>query len=212
MLKKIYSRFSWKNSNPQQSVEVWDKPPTCETLKLSKFIDVIITGDLSHLGRLEDPEQAWQDIYSEYVEMSQDQQSSRALTLANQISYYTNRINITNEAVGYLMQRGYVAEICDGLKQMGYRLPFSENNLQADLNRVLSLSKSDHVKLQHATEQYNKIVKTDAAKVTKFDWYQILSALAKYRQVAVISPDNITVTEYVAMDLEFRAYVAAMKK
>lgn len=212
MRKKIYSLFSWENSKPQQSVEVWGVVPTCNTLKLSKFIDVIITGDLSHLGKLEDPEQAWQDIYSEYVEMSQDQQSTRALTLANQISYYTNRINITNEAVNYLANRGYVQSICEGLKQMGYRLPFNENNLQADLNRVLSLSKSDHVKLQHATEQYNKIVKTDAAKVTKFDWYQILSALAKHRGVVSISPDMITVTEYIAMDLEFRAYVAALKK
>lgn len=212
MLKKIYSRFSWKNSNPQQSVEIWDKPPTCETLKLSKFIDVIITGDLSRLGKLEDPEQAWQDIYSEYVEMSQDQQSSRALTLANQISYYTNRINITNEAVNYLANRGYVAEICDGLKQMGYRLAFNPNNLQADLTRVISLSKSDHVKLQHATEQYNKIVKNDGAKTTKFDWIQILTALAKHRGVVSISPDAITVAEYIAMDLEFRAYVAALKK
>lgn len=191
---------------------MWDIVPTCNTLKLSKFIDVIITGDLSNLGKLEDPEQAWQEIYSEFVEMSQDQQSTRALTLANQISYYTNRINITNEAVGYLMNRGYVQSVCEGLKQMGYRLSFSPATFTADLQRVLSLSKSDHVKLSHATEQYNKLVKNDGGKVTKFDWYQILSALAKHRGVVSISPDAITVTEYVAMDLEFRSYIAAMKK
>lgn len=212
MQNKIYSLFLWKNSKQLQSVEGWDVAPTCNTLKLGRFIDVIITGDLSHLGKLEDPEEAWEAIYSEYVEMSQDQQSTRALTLANQISYYTNRINITNEAVNYLAQRGYVAAICDGLKQMGYRLQFNPLHLDADLTRVLSLSKSDHVKLQHATEQYNKIVKNDGAKTTKFDWIQMLTALAKHRGVVSISPDAITVAEYVAMDLEFRQYIAVMKK
>lgn len=225
MRKKTYSLNLWKKSKGKQSERnkseqtepakpaiTYIPNPTCSTLKLSAFIKITTSGDLSHLGNVEDPETAWQEIHSEYCQLSQDTQSSRALELAKQISYYSSRISITLLCVDYLQHRGYVAELVDELKNMGYRIPFQPDTLVKDLERVIGLSKSDQVKLAHATEQYQKLTK-DGAKneVTVFDWYRMLSALAKHRQVPVISADAITVTEYCAMDLDLREYVAAMK-
>lgn len=107
----------------------------------------------------------------------------------------------------HLSIRGRIDELVDELKNMGYRLSYSD--LDADLKRTISLSKSDHVKLQMAQTQYDALETGD--KVTEFSWYQTLSALAKHRQVNVINPALITVLEYICMQKEFSDYINAMK-
>jgi hypothetical protein len=174
---------------------------------MSRFIKITVTGDLSHLGRCINPTELWKRIHSQYTELSGDTTNTRALQLAKQITFLTNKINITNEIVNYLDKRGFVQELVNELKYMGYRLTYTD--LKADLHRTLSLSKSDHIKLKGLTAQYDALNKGDA--VSEFNWYQILSALAKHRQVSVINPAMITVMEYCAMEKDFREYVSAMK-
>lgn len=203
MLQKIYARFLLKNSKRLQS----DNAPTCSTLPLISFIKVIVTGDLSYLGKLKNPEDVWQAIHSEYTELSGDTSNSRGLELAKQISFLTNKINITNLIVYQLSLRGRNEDLVIELKNMGYRLMFKD--FEKDLERVLSLSKSDHIRLKDAQTQYKEIEKGE--KTTEKDWYRILSALAKHRQVASINPALITVMEYICMDLEFKEYINAMK-
>lgn len=203
MLPKRLNPFYSRNSEVKQS----DEFTGCSDLPMSRFIKVTVTGDLSHLGRCENPESLWGTIHSEYCELSGDAGNQQGLTLAKQITFLTNRINITNTIVDYLHIRGRVDELVQELVNMGYRLSFTD--LEADLARVVSLSKSDHVKLNAATSAYEKL--GSGEKTTEFDWYRMLSALAKHRQVVAINPALITVTEYIAMDLEFRAYCEAMK-
>lgn len=176
---------------------------------MSRFIKVTVTGNLSHLGRCEDPEKLWEAIHSEYTELSGSEQSNQALSLAKQITTLTNRINITNQIINYLSLRGRIDELVTELKNMGYRLAFVD--LEADLKRVISLSKSDHVKLVAAQTAYDKLQK-GTAHTTEFDWYKMLSAIAKYRQVVSINPELITVMEYIAMDKDFRMYCEMMSR
>lgn len=185
-----------------------DEFTNCSDFPMSRFIKITVTGDLSHLGRCADPQKLWAEIHSEYTELTNDTQSSRGLELAKSISVLTNRINVTNTIVQHLAIRGRIDELVQELVNMGYRLKY--NDLDKDLQRTLSLSKSDHVKLATAKEQYAKLGEGD--KTTNFQWTQILSALAKYRQVVSINPALITVSEYVAMDIDFRAYIRAMQK
>lgn len=202
MLQKIYSRFLSGSSKPQQS----DEFTGCIDLPMSRFIKVICTGDLSYLGICVDKETLWQKIHSEYAELSGDTSSSRGLELAKQITFLTNRINITNAIISHLSIRR-VDGLVEELKIMGYRLKFDD--FEKDLQRVLSLSKSDHVKLANAQAAYKEIKTGD--KTTEFMWFQILSSIAKYRQVAVINPALITVVEFIAMDKDFRNYIASIK-
>lgn len=172
------------------------------------FIKITTSGDLKWLGRCLDPKERWQIIHSEYTELSADAQSSRALELAKQITFLTNKINITNSIVEYLYLRGPVDSLIKELQQMGYRLKYTD--LITDLNRTLTMSKSDHVKLANAKEQYGKLGNSE--KATEFSWYQVLAALAKHRGVMNINPTLISVTEFVAMDREMREYVSMMNK
>lgn len=105
-------------------------------------------------------------------------------------------------------QRGNVPELIQELKNMGYRLQYTD--LAGDLKRTLSLSKSDQVKLAAYSAEYEKM--QDGTSTTEPDWYKMLAALAKHRGVTVINPSQITVVEYIVMDLEFRAYVGIMSK
>ncbi len=181
---------------------------SCADLPLINFIKITITGDLKWLGNCADPEKLWEAIHSEYTELSGDAQSNRGLELAKQITFLVNKINITNSIVEYLSLRGNIPELVKELQNMGYRLAFT--NLEADLRRVISLSKSDHVKLAAAKSAYEKI--ENGEKTTEFMWYKMLSAIAKHRQVVSINPALITVVEYLAMDKEFREYCEMMSK
>lgn len=175
---------------------------------MSRFIKVTVTGDLSHLGRCSDPEKLWESIYSEYTELSGDTTNNQGLVLAKQITTLTNRINITNSIVYYLSLRGRVDELVIELQNMGYRLKFTD--LEADLERVIALSKSDHMKLTAAKAAYDKL--ETGNKTTEMDWYRMLSAIAKYRQVVSINPSLITVLEYIAIEKDFKEYCNAMSK
>lgn len=206
-LKKIYSPTSLGKSSRQRLAEVPDEFTGCIDLLMNRFIKITVTGDLSHLGNCSNPEELWERIHSEYTELSGDVSNSRGLELAKQITFLTNKINITNEIVAYLDARGRVDELVQELKNMGYRLTFTD--LPADLKRVLSLSKTDHVKLKDAQSQYEAL--ETGEKTTEFQWYQMLAALAKHRGVQVINPALITVMEYIAMEKEFKDYVQAMK-
>lgn len=172
------------------------------------FIKITITGDLKWLGRCANPDELWRSIHSEYTELSGDAQSSRGLELAKQITFLTNKINITNSIVYHLSLRGRIKELVNELKQMGYRLNYTD--LEKDLQRTLILSKSDHVKLAVAKEQYAKL--ETGEKTSEKNWYQMLGAIAKYRQVMSINPALITVMEYICMERDFREYCMAMSK
>lgn len=204
MLQRIFAPFYSKNSSPLPLVR--DEFTGCTDLPMSRFIKVTTTGDLSHLGRCKNPEALWEAIHSEYSELSGDTQASQGLQLAKQITTLQNRINITNLIVNYLSLRGRVDELVQELKNMGFRLKFID--LAADLPRVLSLSKSDHVKLAAAQSAYDKM--EGGEKTTTKDWYMMLSSLAKHRGVANINPEAITVMEYICMQNEFKDYCKYM--
>lgn len=206
-LKKQISQLFKRNINQVINETSKTEFTNCTDLPFLNFIKITTTGDLKWVGRCADPEKLWQAIHSEYTELSGDQSNSRGLELAKQISFLTNKINITNLIVYQLSLRGRNDDLVIELKNMGYRLTFKD--FEKDLERVLSLSKSDHVRLKDAQTQYDEIEKGE--KATEKDWYRILSALAKHRQVASINPALITVMEYICMDLEFKEYINAMK-
>lgn len=205
--KKLISQLFRRNINQVINETAKSEFTNCADLPFLNFIKITVTGDLKWLGRCTDPEALWQAIHSEYTELSGDASNSRGLELAKQISYLTNRVNITNLICYHLSMRGRIDELVKELQNMGYRLKYTD--LETDIKRTLSLSKSDHVKLKAAQSAYKGLEKGE--RVSEFNWYQTLSALAKHRQVNVINPALITVIEYIAMEKEFRDCISAMR-
>lgn len=181
----------------------------CSTLPMYCFIKLCVTGDLKWLIKSGEPQgldKVAENIQSEYSELSGDTATNKALGLSVQIDYLKNRIKITNDIVRYLSDR-QVPELIEELKNMGYRFAFT--NLELDLKRTLTASKSDHIKLMKAESDYANLPK--GTKSTEKDWYAKLAQIAKYREITAINPHNITVMEFIVMDNELNEYVRSLK-
>ena len=167
------------------------------------FIQIVTTGKLGNLTA-----QEWESVYSEYTEMSGSSSTNKSLDLAIQITYLTNRINIIQS----LVQRLYMRrndEVIALLVEMG--MFFSYDDLNADLDRVLIKLKGEELLLNMANAEYKELGLNEGEKATEFDWYNILSELAKFQGYAV-NPKQTTVTEYCALEKRFRAHIDYMNK
>lgn len=193
---KLLARLSSKKQSPPYLVE------TCSTLKMSVFIDILVTGELGAITR-----DNWLAIHSEFCELSQNSSAIQGLALAIDIQYYKARIENVYFIVNYLNRRR-VQGLIEQLQDMGFNYSFTD--LQKDIQRTLTRVKSDELKLKQAVEKYNTAA--DTKTDTKLDWYRRLGQLAKYQGVANINPSLITVMDFVALEKEFIEYVNAQKK
>lgn len=142
-------------------------------MPLHIFIEIVVTGDTSPVG------DAWLNIFSEYCEAIGNGELSESLRLAIQINYLTNRI--------YIVKSG--AHLPELLTEMGFRT--------TDPKRVLTLLKSDEVKLIKATADYKKLQSKQTAP-TRADFAKDLVTLSKHMGYT-ISKFKIMVAEYVEM-------------
>lgn len=173
----------------------------CANCPMSLFIDIVVTGNLGTVT----PEN-WQQLMSEYSEMSQNSSAVQGLSLAIDINFYSTRIKNVYFIVNYLNNRR-VEGLISQLQEMGFNYSFTD--LSKDLPRVMTRIKSDELKLKQAIEKYNTISQSESN--TKLDWYRRLGQLAKYQGVASINPALITVLDFVALEKEFVEYVKAQK-
>jgi len=169
---------------------------------MSAFINILVTGNLGDITH-----ENWQEIHSEYCELSQNSSAVQGLALAIDIQYYKARIENVYFIVNYLNTRRVEGLITE-LQNMGFNFPFTD--LQKDIQRTLTRVKSDELKLKQAVEKYETATKSTGGD-TKLDWYRRLGQLAKYQGVANINPALITVMDFVALEKEFMEYVNAQK-
>jgi hypothetical protein len=171
---------------------------------MSRFIDITVTGDLKYLlisGECDNLTVIWEQIYSEYTEISAGSVSSHGLKLAINIEYYTARIKNIYSIVNYLRIRK-VDGLIDELKGMGFNFKFDD--LPADLNRVLIKTKTDEIHLKNAQTQYSSL--QGGEKSTKVEWHRKLAQIGKYNQQHY-NPALISVMDFVALEKEFKAYI-----
>lgn len=203
MLKFWHRSYSKKQKPPFSAYN------NCSELPMSRFIDITVTGDLKYLlisGECDNLTVIWEQIYSEYTEISAGSVGSHGLKLAINIEYYTARIKNIYSIVNYLRIRR-VDGLIDELKGMGFNFKFDD--LPADLNRVLIKTKTDEMHLKNAQTQYGAL--QGGEKSTKIDWHRKLAQIGKYNQQHY-NPALISVMDFVALEKEFKEYVSMMRK
>lgn len=160
----------------------------------------IVTGSISAPSN-------WDEIYSEYTEISGSVSTNKSLDLAIQITYLTNRINIVQSIVQRLYYRRYDEAIAL-LVEMGFFFLFED--LRGDLDKVMIKLKGDEMHLNRHISEYKELGESDSGKSTEVEWFGILSAIGKHNGYH-INARIITVTEYCALDKEFRLHLEYLK-
>lgn len=187
---------------------------TCDEFPFFNFIKLSVSGDNKWLIKSGQPgnlDQIAENIQSEYTELSGDKTTNKALKLSREIKYLEGRIKIINHIISRL-QTGRVDELIKLLQSpapsgLGFR--FTYDDLETDLRRTITASKSDEQKLIAARHQYEQIPK--GGKATEKTWYDQLSAIDKYRQSPPTNPRNITVIQFIAMETDYSAYISSLK-
>lgn len=153
--------------------------------------------------------ETWEKILTQYSELSGDKNMSHVFNLVRQITYLTNRLNIIKLLVTQLGVRR-IEGLVDLLKNdLGFKLKFDD--LQADLQRVISLSKSDVIKLKLAQKQHDEIKSKSGDEVTESDWIDEIAVLSKFQGYAIKQKET-SVGEYLSIKKEFGRHIEQIKK
>lgn len=175
-------------------------------LPLYNFIQISLYNE--HEKWLVKPE-TWEKILTQYSELSGDKNMSHMFNLVRQITYLTNRLNVIELLVKQLNVRR-IQGLVDLLKNdLGFKLTFDD--LQADLKRVVSLSKADVIKLKLAQKQYDDLKSKSGGEVTESDWIDEISVLSKFQGYAIKQKET-TVGEYLSIKKEFSRHIEQIKK
>lgn len=175
------------------------------------FIKIVTTGDLKWLIKSGTPtglNVIWDTIHSEYAEISENTSTSESLEMCVDIAYYKARIANTRDIVEYLRQRN-VPELITELQEMGYNFTFLQ--LETDLDRVLTQSKGDEMRLAQAEARYIE-KSTDSEQATEIEWRRRIAQISKYQGGGMINAALISVYDFVALEREFSDYIDMMKR
>lgn len=167
-------------------------------LPLYNFVRISLGDDAEKL--LVKPE-TWQKILLQYSSASGDKNIEHLFILARDIVYLSNRLKIIDTIVAQLTTRRI-----DGLVELlkndlGFNFEFVD--LDVDLKRVISKSKSEVIKLKLAQTQYDEMQNTKGDSATEESWADEISVLSKF-QGYTIKQKDITVGEYLSIK---KAYV-----
>lgn len=181
---------------------------SCSDLPLWNFIEISITGELDKWGV---DEKSWESIIAEYTELSGNSSISKMFGLRRQITYLTNKLNIIQYIINALTLKRNEQLIQLLQKEYGFnKLTFDD--LFNDMQRVVSLSKGEVVKLRLAKKQFDDLQKDAPTEtISRFDWDNNLRQLGKY-QGYPIKKKETTVSEYLAIDKGYKEHIEYLKK
>lgn len=166
---------------------------------MNTFIDCVVEENYELVGG----EEAWNEIYNEYMSLRENKSISYILDLIKQISYLNAKVFIIIKCVEVLAETNeYNREIVMELKQTGVRgrFDFSKKaQYYADLKAAISYSKkytNQALNLEKELNDYQK--KYDKTKSTRKEFEEWAVELTKHLSVN-IDFEVITVARYCFM-------------
>lgn len=186
---------------------------TCSRLPLDKFITCLIDGDLSVLiisGKPspEEVAEAWAGIFSEYLDLNQDNEAKYLLNLQSNISLLNHQITETDTAI-FLLSVGYRTDLIQIIEDNGYTISVSEadfeNNLERYADGLTAASEQlapDRLLFETLSKEYDRAVNSkneEGIVMDRLFFSKILRAIARFCRTTVIRPSELTVEEYVLL-------------
>lgn len=171
-------------------------------MPLHNFIEITVTGDLKWLIKNGHPsglESVWEGIFSEYEEQSSGGNLSEGLKCSIDIAYLTNKITQIKNIVQFLRVHRSELLIIALKEKFGFKLQYKD--LDKDLDRTLTLIKTDELKLTKQIANYEKL--SQSKGMQREDYNDILVSLAKHLGF-MPNKYKITVSEYLSMIKDFK--------
>lgn len=186
---------------------------TCGEVKMSVFVQCIVKGDYSGLISQGKPSneqlnQAWEQLFNEYINLSGDLSVKKLLSLLKEIAILSNRLMLIEMIVSQLAVE-HVPGLADQLRKLGFRFQYAEGeNLMRELELTIAQSKTQLVQLNQAKAELEEMRSTDNKQATAQDFEMQISAIEEFKGVA-IDIDTYTVARYCAdvnrMKLRYKA-------
>lgn len=201
---------------------------TCDQCLLDLFKRCLFQGDLSALiisgnPSIEDLAEAWGNIYAEYLDLNNDNETLYILLLQCEIAKLTNDLVEIDTALRFLstallpgMAMAYRPELVDVLKSHEFDYPFNINNreeFQQNIREVDSRLSPLRLRLEMSSKEYADYIASKGDQSIDFNYFdKMLSRIARFRHVSVIRASEITVKEFVLMVQDYLDYYKSKQK
>jgi hypothetical protein len=179
---------------------------SCAELPLFNWIELCVTGDLKWLAKSGEPDnlsETYLAIADEYSEVSKDQNATHMLSLKKQIAILNNKLVCTHLAVEHLRTIRNEEVISILRNNLGFA-SLKYDNLDKDLDRTVSLSKSMLAKLQVLEKQLQEQANKKGGEITREAYYSEVAIISKWLGFQ-IQPKNYSLLEYIVAKNAFKA-------
>jgi hypothetical protein len=222
--------LSWKKPKPESSAS--NQPAAwyhhCGHCPLDRFKTCLFGGDLSALTisgnpAIEDLAEAWGNIYSEYLDLNNDNETIYLLQLQKEISLLTDLKIEVESALYFLslallpgMQFIFREELVDILRAREFDYPFYLNNpdeYSQSLEAVTNQLSPYRLRLEMHTKEYQDYIASKSNETVDTNYFdRMLTRMARFRRVMVIRAAEITVKEFVMMIQDYLEYIKSKQK
>lgn len=166
------------------------------------------------MPKIEDLAEAWSNIYAEYCDLNEDNQTIYLLHLQREIALLSITLSECEPCL-YFLSFIYHEGLVEKLKEYHYDYPFNpadqqqyNNSLEAIYNRLSPL----RLKLENAKKEYEQYLKSRITENISEDYFdKMLIRLSRFYRI-LLRAQEITVREFVLMLKEYLEYIQAKKQ
>lgn len=193
---------------------------SCETLPLSRFITCICDNDLSALiisgkHNVAELQNAWIDIYSEFVDLTETADKKAMFRLFQNILELKIKHLRVSRMVQYMAVQ-WDEDFVNELRGMNFRYKYDTsrpNEYSKDLNMIMTRIKSWLIEIALLEDEYNAYEEKNKGEQPKRIYFiQSLVRLAKWQGGGRIDPDKTTVAEYCMIKNDYHNYYDVVNK
>ena len=226
---KLFGKISFKKKKPFSPKD--QIIHTISELTLDKFIVCICDGNLTVLVKdwfnitkdeaFNDINQAWENIYTEYVEAMKDKEQKYLLRLTKEINLLQCKLVMIDTIIRTIAIEFQLSHTCDHKQINALRKyinvsgkfdPEDAVSYARDLEMVIANSKRLLIEYQTKKLEYEKLVPVNSkTKVDKKYFDDILTQLSKHMK-SIIDPKNTTVGFFVSMMNDMRNEIDRIEK
>lgn len=180
-------------------------PRNCTEMKIGNFVSVIC--------QKEEQPFFWEDIFSEYIELTENQSNNTILELAKAAKIYTDKYLIISKmcSIALLLQEQAGYEEFNSLIREMTRVRGGKGKItREELRRHVNVGESFKLKANEKNAEIKALTR-NTKESTEKDWYDQLSLLGKYQGYR-INPQTVSVLEYCVILNSFKKEVAKQQK
>ena len=180
---------------------------SCSELPLSIFIRCLLHHDYSGLVLKGNPceekiVKTWENIYQEYIELSDNHYFKKLIGLYKDIGELQSRVYAVEIGL-FLLANGRNQLVINNLNKLGYKRKWTEETYQSDLENIKSRINSAKLMLKIKEKQIDELMKENRKPIKESDFDKALTIMSKYQGYR-ISKEDITVSEFIYIQYNMR--------